>query len=95
MKREKNVEFYWGVTPEKDREMLRKAQLEEKYDDGFADGKKKANIKIAKRLYKKRISLETILEVTDLNMKELFEVYNDIINGNQSDEDDNNDEDFN
>ncbi len=53
MKRKKNVEFYWGVTPEKDREMLRKAQLEEKYDDGFADGKKKANIKIAKRLYKK------------------------------------------
>lgn len=26
MKRKKNVEFYWGVTPEKDREMLRKAQ---------------------------------------------------------------------
>lgn len=95
MKRKKNVEFYWGVTPEKDREMLRKAQLEEKYDDGFADGKKKANIKIAKRLYKKGISLETILEVTDLNMKELFNVYNDLINGNQSDEDDNNDEDFN
>ncbi len=29
MKRKKNVEFYWGVTPEKDREMLHKAQLEE------------------------------------------------------------------
>ncbi len=40
MKRKKNVEFYWGVTPEKDREMLHKAQLEEKYDDCFANGEK-------------------------------------------------------
>lgn len=85
MKRKKNVEFYWGVTPEKDREMLRKAQLEEKYDDGFADGKKKANIKIAKRLYKKRISLETILEVTSLSMQELSQIVGGSTGTNPSD----------
>lgn len=53
MKRKKNVEFYWGVTPEKDREMLYKAQLEEKYDDGFADGKRKPILKLLKDYIKK------------------------------------------
>ena len=77
-----NIEFYWGVTPEKDREMLHKAQLEEKYDDGFANGEKRgiakgeknANIKTAKRLHKLGIPLETISEGTSLSMQELSQI---------------------
>ena len=82
MKRKKNVEFYWGVTPEKDREMLHKGELDEKYDDGFANGEKRgiakgeknANIKTAKRLHKLGIPLETISEGTSLSMQELSQI---------------------
>ena len=77
-----NVEFYWGVTPEKDREMLHKGELDEKYDDGFANGEKRgiakgeknANIKTAKRLHKLGIPLETISEGTSLSMQELSQI---------------------
>ena len=77
-----NIEFYWGVTPEKDREMLHKGELDEKYDDGFANGEKRgiakgeknANIKTAKRLHKLGIPLETISEGTSLSMQELSQI---------------------
>ena len=73
-----NIEFYWGVTPEKDREMLYKGELDEKYDDGFANGEKSgeknANIKTAKRLHKLGIPLETISEGTSLSMQELSQI---------------------
>ena len=89
MKRKKNVEFYWGVTPEKDREMLHKAQLEEKYDDGFANGEKSgeknANIKTAKRLHKLGIPLETISEETSLSMQELSQIVGGSTGTNPSD----------
>lgn len=92
-----NIEFYWGVTPEKDREMLHKAQLEEKYDDGFANGEKRgfakgeksgeknANIKTAKRLHKLGIPLETISEGTTLSMQELSQIVGGSTKTNPSD----------
>ena len=93
MKRKKNVEFYWGVTPEKDREMLHKGELDEKYDDGFANGEKRgiakgeknANIKTAKRLHKLGIPLETISEGTSLSMQELSQIVGGGAGTNQAD----------
>ena len=69
MKRKKNVEFYWGVTPEKDREMLRKAQLEEKYDDGFADGKKKYGLRSTYFRTKEMVHRELTLLYACMNLK--------------------------
>ena len=88
MKRKKNVEFYWGVTPEKDREMLHKGELDEKYDDGFANGEKRgiakgeknANIKTAKRLHKLGIPLGT-----NLSMQELSQIVGGSAGTNQAD----------
>ena len=88
-----NIEFYWGVTPEKDREMLHKGELDEKYDDGFANGEKRgiakgeknANIKTAKRLHKLGIPLETISEGTSLSMQELSQIVGGSTETNPSD----------
>ena len=88
-----NIEFYWGVTPEKDREMLYKGVLDEKYDDGFANGEKRgiakgeknANIKTAKRLHKLGIPLETISEGTNLSMQELSQIVGGSAGTNQAD----------
>ena len=88
-----NIEFYWGVTPEKDREMLHKGELDEKYDDGFANGEKRgiakgeknANIKTAKRLHKLGIPLETISEGTSLSMQELSQIVGGGAGTNQAD----------
>ncbi len=79
-----NIEFYWGVTPEKDREMLYKGELDEKYDDGFANGEKSgeknANIKTAKRLHKLGIPLGT-----NLSMQELSQIVGGSAGTNQAD----------